>query len=78
MDEEGLVISSPWPVRGGTSILNTIWPKRWAGWKKKAQWAGCLELEETLQDSWNRAKLCLQACLKMIRVKLPIFTMPQL
>jgi hypothetical protein len=38
LDEQGLVISSPWPLRGGTLILETIWPNIWAAWKTKEQW----------------------------------------
>ena len=43
LDEQGLDISSPWRISGGDLIVSVLWPKLYAAWLTKEQWAGCRE-----------------------------------
>ena len=65
LDEQGLVLSSPWPQRKESLIAEAVWPKVWAIWTEKQKWAGCRELGEELAEQWKRVKHCLSACRKL-------------
>ena len=62
LDEQGLDISSPWRVSGGDLIVSVLWPKLYAAWLSKEQWAGCREVDEAVRKLWEQAQLCLAAC----------------
>ncbi len=62
LDEQGLDISSPWRISGGELIVSVLWPKLYAAWLSKEQWAGCREVDEEVRKLWEQAQLCLAAC----------------
>ncbi len=62
LDEQGLDIYSPWRISGGDLIGSVLWPKLYAAWLSKEQWAGCREVDEDLRKAWEQAQLCLAAC----------------
>jgi hypothetical protein len=62
LDEQGLNISSPWGISGKDSIVGTLWPKLYATWLRKEQWAGCREVIEDVLVAWEQAQVCLAAC----------------
>ena len=65
MDEQGLDTSIPWGNSGEDSIVGTLWPKLYATWLSKEQWAGCREVVEDVQLAWEQAQLCLAACAEL-------------
>ncbi len=44
LDEQGLVLSSPWPYRDGPLSMAELWPRMWAAWTERQKWAGCRAL----------------------------------
>jgi hypothetical protein len=62
LDEQGLVISSPWPQRDDTLITAELWPRMWAAWTEKQKWAGCRELSTEVEEQWRHTRNCLRAC----------------
>jgi hypothetical protein len=65
LDEQGLVVSSPWLPSADTSIAEVLWPQVTAAWTEKQKWLGCRELAEEVDKKWGKAKLCLSACKKL-------------
>jgi len=57
LDEQGLALSSPWPQRTDSLIVEAVWPKVWAIWTEKQKWAGCRELGEELSEQWHCVKV---------------------
>ena len=78
LDEAGLEISSPWQPVDEISIAESLWPRLHAAWSGKEQWLGCTELDETVQEAWNSAVLCVRACRKLGSVEPPICTLSDL
>ena len=76
LDEQGLALSSPWPQRTDSLIVEAVWPKVWAIWTEKQKWAGCRELGEELSEQWQCVKHCLSACKKLGKAQ--ILTVQQL
>ena len=70
LDEQGLEVSSPWPAANNICIAETIWPSIAAAWTEKQKWAGCTELSEIVQASWQHAQLCISACKKLGRARI--------
>ena len=62
LDEQGLVVSSPWPHRSDPLITAALWPQMWAAWVEKQKWAGCRELSAEVDEQWRHARNCLRAC----------------
>ena len=42
--------------------MEALWPRLHQAWKEKERWGGCRELDAEVQENWDNAKLCLQAC----------------
>ena len=76
LDEQGLVLSSPWPQQKESLIVDAVWPKIWATWTEKQKWAGCRELGVELAEQWKCVRHCLAACRKLGTVR--ILTVQQL
>ncbi len=53
LDEQGLDISSPWRISGGDLIFSVLWPKLYAAWLSKEQWAGCREPRRSTRKFGN-------------------------
>ncbi len=51
LDEQGLDISSKWRTSGGDLIVSILWPKLYAAWLSKEQWAGCQEVDKDVRKS---------------------------
>ena len=62
LDEQGLVISSPWPHRSDPFITSALWPQMWAAYVEKQKWAGCRELSAEVNEQWRHTRNCLRAC----------------
>lgn len=61
LDEQGLVVSSPWPRRDDPLITAELWPQMWTAWVEKQKWAGCRELSAEVEEQWKHTKNCLRA-----------------
>jgi hypothetical protein len=78
LDEQGLDISSPWRISGGDLIVSVLWPKLYAAWLSKEQWAGCREVDEEVLKLWEQAQLCLAACASLGSAEPAILLISQL
>ena len=65
LDELGLEISSPWEACEAKSIAEVLWPRIHRAWLEKEQWTGCREVIDDVQQEWDQAQVCLQACAKL-------------
>ena len=77
MNEQGLEVSSPWVLDQEQLLVEVIWPRIHQAWREKELWGGCRELDTTVQDNWDGAKLCLQALRKLGRSQPPLLTVQQ-
>ena len=62
LNEQGLEVSSPWAVNQEQLLVEALWPRLHQACKEKERWRGCRELDAEVQENWDHAKLCLQAC----------------
>ena len=58
-------------------LVEVLWPRLHQAWKEKERWEGCRELDAEVQENWDNAKLCLQACKKLDSARPPILTVLQ-
>ncbi len=58
LNEQGLEVSSPWVLEQEQLLVEVLWPRIHQAWKEKERWGGCRELDTTVQDKWDGAKLC--------------------
>ncbi len=72
LNEQGLEVSSPWVLDQEQLLVEVLWPRLHQAWREKERWDGCRELDTTVQDNWEGAKLCLQALRKLGRSQLPL------
>ena len=70
LDEQGIVVSSPWLPSTETSIAEVLWPTIAAAWTEKQKWLGCRELADEVGKKWVQAKHCLSACKKLGQARL--------
>ncbi|MFM9151106.1 MAG: RNA-directed DNA polymerase, partial [Candidatus Planktophila sp.] len=70
LDEQGLVVSSPWPQRDDQLITAELWPQMWAAWAERQKWAGCRELSSEVEEQWKHAKDCLRACTELAQSRI--------
>ena len=67
LDEQGLEVSSPWEMLPDRLLADVVWPQLRDLWNRKEAWAGCIELDEDLQNGWDQAKQCLAVLLQLGR-----------
>jgi hypothetical protein len=77
LNEQGLEVSSPWVLDQEQLLAEVLWPRIHQAWREKERWGGCRELDTTVQDNWDGARLCLQALRKLGRSQPPLLTVPQ-
>jgi hypothetical protein len=70
LDEQGIVVSSPWMQSTETCIAEVLWQQVAAAWTEKQKWLGCTELAEEVDKQWVQAKHCLNACKKLGQAKI--------
>ena len=52
-------------------------PRLHQAWMEKERWGGWRDLDAEVQENWDNAKLCLQACKKLGSARPPILTVLQ-
>jgi hypothetical protein len=77
LNEQGLEVFSPWVLDQEQLLAEVLWPRIHQAWREKERWGGCRELDTTVQDNWDGARLCLQALRKLGRSQPPLLTVPQ-